>query len=681
MGDMKGLGTEGAPPFEAMLGATGVRVEDVFENLGEGLVLASFAGDLVHWNRAALDMHGMTSVEEVRRPLADFVATYEFLTLTGEAVPFRDWPMSRLMRGEAVTDLELRVRRLDMPWDRIMSYGGSVIRSNLGAPVMAVLHIRDVTGKKLADLDRERDLRRQTLLHRWSARLIEGHVTSADVGALLTDLDQMLGFDVSLYYLPDPRTGVMQLAASRGISQALQPRVAEMPIDLGNIIGKVLGVRALSRDPLVTPEGRVLGVMFLGSTTRECTEDQALIATLCHTLVGARERELALASLHANEQSLRDAVENMAMAQRAAHIGSWEVALDESGRPTDPTFWSDETFRICGYSPGEVTPTIRLIRDMTHPDDLPNIGKATTPESPEVIQDVRIVRADGSIRYVHMRSRSFSNPETGRPARRIGTIQDVTERELVQAELRKLHEELERRVEERTAELRAANGELAGFAYAVSHDLRAPLRAIVGFSHALIEDLGPDLSADAKGSLAHIISGGNRMSELIDGILKLTRLSRSPMELGTVDLTALANDIVESLEPDAAINILVDHSLYVTADLAMMRVVMQNLIENAVKYCGKNANAQIRITRLVRDGRSFVVVKDNGAGFAMEHAAQLFQPFSRLHRQDEFPGIGIGLATVHRILRRHMGETLAEGAVGMGATIGFWIPERGGARS
>ena len=253
---------------------------------------------------------------------------------------------------------------------------------------------------------------------------------------------------------------------------------------------------------------------------------------------------------------------------------------------------------------------------------------------------------------------------------------DITELTQSQDALDKTNAQLEQRVNERTAQLQATNKELDAFAYSVSHDLRAPLRSLEGFSHALMDDYADKLDDTGRGYLKRIQAGSVRMAELIDALLKLSRISRSDLTMIPVKIGAMAAEIAKELQeadPDRDVEFRIDAGLTAIADGAMIKSVMENLLGNAWKFTSKTGKALIEFSVTGDNGRQVFFVRDNGVGFNMEYVSRLFGAFQRLHRHDEFEGNGIGLATVQRIITLHGGRIWAEGAEGKGAAFYFTL--------
>jgi PAS domain S-box-containing protein len=256
------------------------------------------------------------------------------------------------------------------------------------------------------------------------------------------------------------------------------------------------------------------------------------------------------------------------------------------------------------------------------------------------------------------------------------TVALVIQQAAADEEIRRLNEDLERRVSERTAELQAANKELESFAYSISHDLRAPLRAINGFSQMLLEDCADKLDEQGKEHLHRIRAASTRMGDLIDDILEISRVARQEIKRVEVDMSNLADQIggeLQTADPRREVELVVGPGLKADGDPLLLRLVLQNLMQNAWKFTVKTPAARIELGSMQREGKTVYFVRDNGAGFDMAYVGKLFGAFQRLHSPKEFPGTGIGLATVQRIIHRHGGMAWAEGEVGKGATFYFTL--------
>ena len=231
-------------------------------------------------------------------------------------------------------------------------------------------------------------------------------------------------------------------------------------------------------------------------------------------------------------------------------------------------------------------------------------------------------------------------------------------------------------LQHRANELGATNKELEAFSYSVSHDLRSPLRAIDGFSQALLEDCSEQLDRQGKEYLARIRAGSQRMAELIDDLLDLSRVTRTAMERRPVNLSLMAESVLTALqktEPRRRVDIVIAPDLTASGDQRLLRLTLENLLGNAWKFTGQRAAARIEFGMIRNGSAPAYYVRDNGAGFDMAYTDKLFTPFQRLHGMREFEGTGIGLATVQRVIHRHGGRVWAEAAVEKGATFYFTL--------
>ncbi|HET6603015.1 MAG TPA: PAS domain S-box protein [Xanthomonadaceae bacterium] len=259
-----------------------------------------------------------------------------------------------------------------------------------------------------------------------------------------------------------------------------------------------------------------------------------------------------------------------------------------------------------------------------------------------------------------------------------GIVRDISERRRAEQRIAELNATLQRRA----VELQAVNEELESFSYSVSHDLRAPLRAIDGFSRALLEDQAERLDAEGQAWLGRIRAATHRMGVLIDDLLELARVSRQDVTPVPVDLAEEARRIAETLrhgDPERQVELRIPERLDALADPRLLRVALQNLIGNAWKFTGPREHARIELGEEQHDGGPAFYVRDNGVGFDMAYAGKLFGAFQRLHDAGSFPGTGIGLATVQRVIHKHGGRVWAEAAEGAGATFWFTLGPQGAA--
>lgn len=320
------------------------------------------------------------------------------------------------------------------------------------------------------------------------------------------------------------------------------------------------------------------------------------------------------------------------------------------------------------------------MRELTHPADRVHYAalraRMIAGEFTTFSDEKRYLQKGGGIVWVRV-TVSLMRSADGQPARVMAVVDDITERKQAQEDILRLNAELEDRVRQRTARLEAVNKELETFAYSVSHDLRSPLNTIDGFCQLLERVAGEELGQQGRHYLNRIQSGTRQMGELIEGLLSLTNVTRDPLQLGMVDLTAIARQVVQKLqdaEPGREANVLIEEGLSAQGDPRLLAVVIRHLLGNAWKFTSEQAIAQIDFGRdLDVNGETVYFVRDNGAGFDMAYANKLFVAFQRLHSPSEIPGSGIGLATVQRIIGRHGGRIWAQAAVGLGAVFYFTL--------
>ena len=375
------------------------------------------------------------------------------------------------------------------------------------------------------------------------------------------------------------------------------------------------------------------------------------------------------AELRESEKKYRNLFQNM-----AEEVHFWELVRDEHGtiktwRLVDA---NPAALKTWGKSLGEIQgkSTDEIFGAGAEEHYMPVVRKIMTEGAPHSFEDY-FPHIDKHFRFTSVPLGDDYFITTGA---------DITGIVRAQDEIRKLNAELEDRIRLRTAELQISNQELEAFCYSVSHDLRAPLRGINGFSKALMEDYADKLDATGMDFLERIGVGCQRMAQLIDDLLKLSRLSRSEMRRQPVNLSNLAREVADDLqatEPDRTVEFQIPEGVTSVGDPDLLRVALSNLLGNAWKFTGKRPDGLIEFGVRRPENDSIYFVRDNGSGFDMAHTDKLFQPFQRLHGMKEFPGTGIGLAIVGRVIRRHGGRIWAEAAPGQGATFHFTLEPEG----
>ncbi len=376
------------------------------------------------------------------------------------------------------------------------------------------------------------------------------------------------------------------------------------------------------------------------------------------------QKEAELEILKAKEQA-EESEYFLKESQRIGNIGSFKFSFKNKQWAITETL--SKLFGI-SYFKGGIDDWVAL----THPDDTKVAFNCfyneLSNENNEFNLEYRIIRPnDKEIRWIHSVGRVYCDVD-GNFIDMLGTVQDITDRKLIEAERKRMHIELEKRVEKRTSDLKKANEDLESFAYSVSHDLRAPIRHINGFVHLLKRTVDPE-NSKANEYFEKIDYSSKRMSLMIDELLKFSRLGRAKLNIFSIDLESLVREVIDQLKIDC-VNRTVKWNILklpeIKGDFVLMKIVVENLISNALKYTSKKDVAEIEIGGEKQNNKVTFYIKDNGVGFDMAYQDKLFGVFQRLHSNDDFEGIGIGLANVKQIINKHYGTIKVESEVDKG---------------
>jgi PAS domain S-box-containing protein len=612
------------------------RMATVVHDSNDAITIQDFEGRITAWNRGAELMYGYSETEALAMSI-------ERLTAPGKVAEQKDF-IRRLMAGEAVTSLETQRVTKD---GRILEVWMTVTKlvDEAGKPIGLASTERDITERK----------RKEQAVGKSEERYRALFNTLIDGFCIIEVLLDPEGRPADYRFLEvNP-----EFEAQTGLRNAQGKRMRDLAPEHEEYWFEIYGKVALTGEPArFVHEARALNRWYDVSAYRVGQQDSRQVAVLFNDIT---ERK-------------REAEEAARMATVVRDSNDAITIQDFEGRITA---WNRGAELMYGYSEAEAL--AMNIERLTAPGKVAEekdfVRRLEAGEAVASLETQRVTK-DGRILEVWMTVTKLMD-EAGKPIGIASTERDITERKREEEELRKLNAELEQRVHERTRRLEEANKELESFSYSVSHDLRAPLRHLQGYVDMLARQAEGQLSDEGRRYLKTITNASREMGELIDNLLAFSRMGRAEMIETTVNLDSLVRDTLRDLEPATRERNMVwkiPPLPAVQADPAMLKLVLANLLGNAVKFTRPRDPAQIEIGCDGMEGeRVILFIRDNGVGFDPRYAHKLFGVFQRLHRVDEFEGTGIGLANVRRIISRHGGRTWAEGALDRGATCYFTL--------
>ncbi|MBI5605138.1 MAG: PAS domain S-box protein [Deltaproteobacteria bacterium] len=656
---MSGAGTafiykhKGKRTFEALFLAERQRAETLEEarvtlySIGDAVISTGPAGRVRQMNPVAEQLTGWKEAEVLDKPLSQV-----FQIVNEKTRAEVENPVERVLREGVVVGLANHTLLIAKDGtERPIADSGAPIRSESGTIRGVVLVFRDQTEERAA----QKALRESQEQLRIISENIRDTVWLMDLNFRITwisasvvrtlgyTLEELAGMPLERHLTPESLVVMSNLAAANLTADKLADPKAEITVN-----GEFELIRkdgsTFWADAVVTllrdKEGRPTGFLGVG---RDITE--------------RKRAEETMQTLTSRQEALLSAIPDIIMEVDQNKIYTW------ANQPGYAFFGEDVIGKEAAfYFEGEQT-TYQMVQPLF-------FG----------VEDVIYVeswqrRQDGEKRLLAWWCRVLKDQQ-GNVIGALSTARDVTESKRAEEEIQRLNESLEQRIIERTAQLEAANKELEAFSYSVSHDLRAPLRGIDGLSLALLEDNFDQLDHQGQDFLKRIRAASQHMAELIDDLLKLSRVTRSELRRSNVDLSALSQAISEELKrghPERRVEFVIQPGMIARGDVNLLKIVIEQLLRNAWKFTGKHFQARIEVGAIQIEGETAFFVRDDGAGFDMTYADHLFGAFQRLHSANEFEGTGIGLATVKRIIHRHGGRVWGEGVVEKGATFYFTL--------